>query len=64
MVAMNCFGLAKKMDKMEEENLFLDRSTSNRNLLAVMKAISMPEKKAENSMAIRMDTLKFNESTF
>lgn len=56
-VAINWLGLAKNMDRMEVENLFFDLSTSKRSLLAVINAISIPEKKAENKIAIRMEML-------
>ncbi len=57
MVAINCFGLAKKIESMEDENWFFVLSTSNRSLFEVIKAISMPEKKAEKRMVIKMETL-------
>ena len=40
------------MDKMREFKLFSLRSISNRSLLDETKAISIPEKNAENAMTI------------
>jgi hypothetical protein len=47
-VAINCEGFARNIDIILDENSPCFRFNSRRNLLDARKAISMPEKKAEN----------------
>ena len=51
-VEIKLFGFLKKIDKSRDE-IPPFRSSSNRNLSTEMKAISIPEKKAEKAMVIK-----------
>lgn len=62
-VDMNCCGCAKNSPSIRLLSVLSLRSISNRNLSAETKAISMPEKKAENAtesnMAVSGSTCKY-----
>ena len=51
-VEIKLFGFLKKIDKIRDE-IPPFRSSSNRKLSTEMKAISIPEKKAEKAMVIK-----------
>ena len=54
MVEIKLLGLLKKMDRIREVRLWSLRSISKRSLFEDTKAISMPEKKAEKAIEIRI----------
>lgn len=53
-VEMNCWGLLKKIVSMDALKFFCFFSKANLNLFDETNAISIPEKKAENSRAAKI----------
>ena len=60
MVAIYLEGCLRKYETIPERNFCCLRSISIRNLLDETKAISIPEKKAEKTMEIRMRIISAN----